>query len=45
MQYHLNGFDIKGTPADFIDKEFEKMMNDISKKHSEKKDVLNGEKS
>jgi len=33
MQYHLHGFDIEGTDADFIDKEFEAMMKSISEKH------------
>jgi hypothetical protein len=33
MQYHLHGFKIKGTEADFIDLEMEKMLNDMSETH------------
>jgi len=34
MDYHLHGFKIKGTQADFIDIEMEKMLNDMSKAHN-----------
>ncbi len=56
FKYHLHGFKISGTEADFIDPEMEKMFNDMNmtkelqkKTHldlleSQKKAVNNGKK-
>jgi hypothetical protein len=57
FKYHLAGFKIKGTAADFIDPEMEKMFNEMSKGkadqkkahlellESQKKAAKNGKKS